>query len=183
MSVTLTDEDGRVLLQTAREAIGARLASRPPCFPSPPPSLAAPCGAFVTLKARGQLRGCIGHITASRALVETVKEVALSSAFEDPRFLPLRADEWSSVRIEISVLSPFERIRDVNRITVGVHGILIRQGYRSGLLLPQVATEQGWDREGFITHTCLKAGLPGDAWNRPDTRIEIFSARVFGEKE
>jgi AmmeMemoRadiSam system protein A len=137
----------------------------------------------VTLKEKGDLRGCIGHITASRALVDTVKDVALSSAFADPRFPPLRQEEWSRMRIEISVLSPFEQIADVNRIEVGVHGVMIRQGSHSGLLLPQVATEQAWDRGGFLSHTCLKAGLPADAWKWPDTRIEIFSAQVFAEKE
>jgi AmmeMemoRadiSam system protein A len=115
--------------------------------------------------------------------VDTIKEVAQSSAFEDPRFPPLRAEEWDRVHLEISVLSPFEPITDVNRIEVGAHGILIQRGSRSGLLLPQVATEQGWDRDTFISHTCLKAGLPGDAWTWPNTRIEIFSAQVFAEKE
>jgi AmmeMemoRadiSam system protein A len=183
MSSTLTEQDGLVLLQTAREAIGARLALRGPRYPAPAASLSAHCGAFVTLKIEGRLRGCIGHITSSRALVETVKEVALSSAFEDPRFSPLRAEEWGRVRLEISVLSPFELISDVNRIELGVHGIMIREGGHSGLLLPQVAAEQGWDRDTFLSHTCLKAGLPRDAWNRPQTRIEIFSAQVFAEKE
>jgi len=183
MSSTLTEQDGLVLLQTAREAIGARLALRSPHYPGAPDALSAHCGAFVTLKIDGHLRGCIGHITSSRALVETIKEVALSSAFEDPRFSPLRAEEWGRVRLEVSVLSPFEEITDVNRIEVGVHGIMIRQGGHSGLLLPQVAAEQGWDRDTFLSHTCLKAGLPRDAWSRPQTRIEIFGAQVFAEKE
>ncbi len=183
MSSTLTEQDGHVLLQTAREAIGARLAMRSPRYPPPSAALSARCGAFVTLKVDGQLRGCIGHITGSRALVETIKEVALSSAFEDPRFSPLRAEEWNRVHIEISVLSPFEPITDVNRIEVGTHGIMIRQGGHSGLLLPQVAADQGWDRDAFLAHTCLKAGLPRDAWSWPHTRIEIFSAQVFSEKE
>jgi AmmeMemoRadiSam system protein A len=183
MSSTLTEQDGKVLLQTAREAIGARLALRSPHYPAPTAALSARCGAFVTLKADGQLRGCIGHITGSRGLVETIKEVALSSAFEDPRFSPLRAEEWDRVRLEISVLSPFEEITDLNRIEVGVHGIMIRRGGHSGLLLPQVAAEQGWNRDAFLSHTCLKAGLPRDAWSLPQTRIEIFSAQVFAEKE
>lgn len=183
MSFTLTDHDRLILLQTARESIGARLARRTPCFPPPTAALNVPCGAFVTLKARGELRGCIGHITAAEPLVETVKEVALASAFDDPRFPPLAPEEWSRVRIEISVLSPFERITDVDRIQVGVHGIMIKRGYRSGLLLPQVAPEQGWDRDTFLTHTCYKAGLPCDAWKSPETRIEIFSAIVFHETQ
>jgi AmmeMemoRadiSam system protein A len=183
MTVSLSEQERLILLQTARESIAARLEVRPPSFPPDTPGLKAPCGAFVTLKAAGKLRGCIGHITAARPLVETVKEVALSSAFEDPRFPPLRLEEWPGVRIEISVLSPFERITDVRRVEVGVHGIMVRRGYRSGLLLPQVATEQRWDRDTFLTHTCRKAGLPGDAWQAPDTEIEVFTALVIAEKE
>jgi AmmeMemoRadiSam system protein A len=179
--MTLSENDRQILLQTAREAIGAALARRKPAYPPPTPVLDCPCGAFVTLKKRGQLRGCIGHVTASRPLGETVKEVALASAFEDPRFTPLSVEEWPSVRIEISVLSPLEPVTDPGRIVVGVHGIKVRRGPCAGLLLPQVATEQGWDRETFLDHTCLKAGLPSDAWRDPDTSIEVFTATVFGE--
>jgi AmmeMemoRadiSam system protein A len=183
VNFTLSDADKAALLATAREAIEARLADRAPRFPPATPALSTPCGAFVTLKSGHALRGCIGHITASRPLLETVKEVALSSAFEDPRFSPMRPDRWPGVRIEISALSPFERVTDPGGIQVGVHGVMVRQGPRSGLLLPQVAPEQGWDRDTFLTHACYKAGLPGDAWKWPETRIEIFSAVVFGEKE
>ncbi len=179
--MTLSENDREILLQTAREAIGATLARRKPQYPQPTPVMACPCGAFVTLKKRSQLRGCIGHVTASRPLGETVKEVAVASAFEDPRFTPLSPEEWPAVHIEISVLSPLEPLRDPRQIQVGVHGIKVRRGPSAGLLLPQVATEQGWDRETFLQHTCLKAGLPSDAWQYPDTSIEIFSATVFGE--
>ena len=183
MSLSLTAEDEQILLKTARESIAACLARRAPCFPASTPALQCHCGAFVTLKSDGRLRGCIGHITAAKPLVETVQEMALASAFEDPRFPPLRPEEWDSIRIEISALSPFEQVDDVSRIEVGVHGIMVRRGSRSGLLLPQVATEQGWDREMFLAHTCMKAGLPGDAWKSPETTIEMFSAIVFREKE
>ena len=181
MTFTLAEQDRRILLQTAREAIGARLDGRQPLFPPAPQSLATPCGAFVTLKINGELRGCIGHISACQPLLEAVKDVAVSSAFEDPRFPPLSLPEWLQVRIEISVLSPFECITDIQRITIGVHGVMVKNGHRSGLLLPQVATEQGWDREAFLAHCCRKAGLPVDAWRSPQTRIEIFSATVFQE--
>jgi AmmeMemoRadiSam system protein A len=181
MRFTLTEQDTRVLLLTAREAIAAVLSHRDPAYPPPTEALSCPCGAFVTLKKRGQLRGCIGHVTATKPLGETIKEVAVASAFEDPRFTPLSLEEWKSVRIEISVLSPLEIVRDPARIEPGVHGIKIRRGPCTGLLLPQVATEQGWDRETFLSHTCLKAGLPSDAWRDPDTCIEIFSAAVFSE--
>jgi len=167
MELSLTEQDKRILIETARAAIGARLAFQVPRYPEPTDAL----------------RGCIGHIAASRPLFETVREVAVSSAFEDPRFPPLEKQEWSGIRIEISVLSPFEKITDMGLIRVGTHGIMIRRGYRSGLLLPQVATEQGWDRDTFLTHACFKAGLPADAWKSPDANIEIFSAIVFGEEQ
>lgn len=182
MALSLGERDKRVLLDTARAAIEARLAFTAPRYPEPGDPLAAPCGVFVTLKKSGALRGCIGQITSVRPLVETVKEVAVSSAFDDPRFPPISREEWPSVRIEISVLSPFEKITDVARIRVGTHGIMMRRGHHSGLLLPQVATEQGWDRETLLAHTCTKAGLPAEAWKAPDTSIEIFSAVVFHEE-
>lgn len=183
MTLALGEQDRRILLETARAAIEERLALGLPRYPEPTPALLAPCGAFVTLKAGSSLRGCIGSITASRPLVQTVREMAAAAAFDDPRFPPLSREEWPSVRIEISVLSPFERVTDVSRISVGTHGIMIRQGRRSGLLLPQVAGEQGWDRQEFLAHTCRKAGLPADAWKSPDASIEIFSAVVFGEEQ
>jgi uncharacterized protein len=183
MIFTLGEADRQILLQTAREAVEARLQKRPPCYPAPTPILCTPCGAFVTLKIGGTLRGCIGHITAARPLIDTIRDVSQSSAFEDPRFPAMTPGEWGRVRIEISVLSPFEHVPDPTRVQVGLHGVLVRRGARSGLLLPQVAAEQGWDRETLLTHACRKAGLPGDAWRSPDTRIEIFTATVFGEKE
>jgi AmmeMemoRadiSam system protein A len=183
MTPALADQEQLILLQNAREAIGARIARRAPCYPPAPPELSAPCGAFVTLKIRGELRGCIGHITARQPLVEAVRDVAVSSAFDDPRFPPLSPEEWPEVSIEISVLSPFEPITDPGRITVGTHGVMVRNGHRSGLLLPQVATEQGWDRETFLSHACRKAGLPADAWHSPETRIEVFRATVFHEHQ
>jgi AmmeMemoRadiSam system protein A len=183
MTLALSDQDRLLLLRTAREAISARLVRRWPQFPPASPSLSTPCGAFVTLKVGSDLRGCIGHITACQPLVDAVKEVAVSSAFDDPRFPPLGPEEWPRVRIEISVLSPFERITDIRCVVIGVHGIMVRCGHKSGLLLPQVASEQGWDREEFLSHGCRKAGLPADAWRSPETRIEIFTAAVFSENQ
>ncbi|MCX7029061.1 MAG: AmmeMemoRadiSam system protein A [Spirochaetes bacterium] len=180
---SLTDAERRTLLETARRSIAARFEGTRLPVPEATPALGTPCGAFVTLKIQGRLRGCIGHITAAAPLIETVRDVALSSAFDDPRFPPLSHDELEQVTIEVSVLSPFRLTRDPAEIRVGTHGILVRRAGRSGLLLPQVATEQGWEREEFLAHTCRKAGLPDDAWREPDTAIEIFSAIVFGEKE
>lgn len=183
MSTTLSAREQITLLQVAREAIAARLASRPAVYPDIPPSLEEMRGAFVTLKKQGDLRGCIGHISACRPLAETVKDAALCSAFSDPRFPPLTAAEWPQVKIEISVLSPFKPVSDPSCIAVGVHGIMVRSGYRAGLLLPQVATEQGWDREAFLGHACRKAGLAPDAWRGPATTIETFTAAVFHEPQ
>ncbi len=183
MELELTEGERRALLQTARAAIAARLGEAAPQPPEPTAALRTPCGAFVTLHKAGSLRGCIGFISAARPLAATVREVAVSSAFEDPRFPPVQRSELAQLSIEISVLSPLRRISDPGEIQVGVHGVLIKRGFRSGLLLPQVATEQGWDRETFLSHTCRKAGLPMDAWTSPDVVLEIFSAVVFREGE
>jgi len=138
--------------------------------------------AFVTLKKHGELRGCIGHLQARLPLYQTVIEMAAAAALQDIRFLPVRPEELGDIDIEISYLTPMREITDVNEIEVGRHGIYITQGFRSGVLLPQVATEQGWDRDTFLQHTCLKAGLPPDAWKR-GAKIEIFTAQVFGEQK
>jgi AmmeMemoRadiSam system protein A len=182
VAFSLSEQDRQVLLATARAAIESRLLRIPATGPKGSQVLQTPCGAFVTLKAGENLRGCIGMVTAVKPLVETVREMAVASAFEDPRFPPLAREELADIRIEISALSPFHRIADVGQIEVGTHGIMMRRGYHSGLLLPQVATEQGWDRETFLRHTCRKAGLPEDAWKDPQTEIEIFSAIVFHEE-
>ncbi len=181
MEFQLTPEEKSILLQTARQAITARLEKRKPRYPEPTELLKKKCGAFVTLHKRGDLRGCIGFVIASKPLLDTVAEAAQSSAFGDPRFPALTTRELKEIDIEISVLSPLRRIESVEEIRVGVHGIMLRSGFRSGLLLPQVATEYGWDRDTFLTHTCYKAGLPGECWHSTDTEIEIFSAVVFGE--
>lgn len=137
------------------------------------------CGAFVTIKKKGELRGCIGYIRGYLPLHETIKEMALQAAFHDPRFDPVNKSEWGDIDIEISVLTPMRKITDVNEIEVGVHGIYIEKGMHSGLLLPQVATEQKWGRTTFLEYTCYKAGLPKDAWKSKDVDIFIFSAEVF----
>lgn len=141
------------------------------------------CGAFVTLHIRGRLRGCIGYIQGVKPIPETIIDMARASAFKDPRFPPLRAEEYEAIDIEISVLSPIEPVTDVKKIVVGRDGLIISRGFNSGLLLPQVPTEQGWDLETFLQQTCYKAGLPPAAWREKGTKIEKFSAQVFGEKE
>ncbi len=141
------------------------------------------CGGFVTLHSDGNLRGCIGYIVGVKTIPETITDMAESAAFKDPRFRPLRSEEYPSIDLEISILSPVEPVVDVSEIVVGRDGIIISRGYNQGLLLPQVATEQGWDLKTFLDNTCYKAGLPGNAWKDSATKIEKFSAQVFGEKE
>ncbi|MBN2157823.1 MAG: AmmeMemoRadiSam system protein A [Spirochaetes bacterium] len=141
------------------------------------------CGAFVTLHMRGMLRGCIGYIQGVKSIPETIIDMAKASAFKDPRFPPLRKEEYQNIDIEISVLSPIEPVQNVSDIKVGRDGLIISRGFNSGLLLPQVPVEQGWDLETFLGNTCYKAGLPGIAWQQKGTKIEKFSAQVFGEKE
>ncbi len=135
-------------------------------------------GAFVTLRRYGDLRGCVGHVYADMPLYEVVQQMAISAAEYDMRFMPLTLDEMDDIEIEISVLSPLERISDVKQIEVGTHGLLISKSGRRGLLLPQVATERGWDRETFLEALCDKAGLPPDSWKQGAT-IHVFSATIF----
>ncbi|MFH0976649.1 MAG: AmmeMemoRadiSam system protein A [Spirochaetota bacterium] len=141
------------------------------------------CGAFVTLHIRGALRGCIGYIEGIKPIPDTVIDMAKASAFRDPRFMPLSQSEYEKIDIEISVLSPIEKVKVVSDIVVGRDGLIISNSGRQGLLLPQVATENNWDLPRFLEHTCYKAGLAGDAWKWKDTVIEKFSAQVFSEKE
>lgn len=179
----LTDEERRFLQRVARTAIGCVLQGKAlPHYERVPPVVQKPHGAFVTLHKNGRLRGCIGYIEPVKPLIQTVEEVALKAAFDDPRFPPLTPEEFDQILIEISVLSPLEPVHDVSTIEVGKHGLIVElAGYR-GLLLPQVATEYGWDAKTFLDNTALKAGLPQDAWQHPDARIFKFSAEVFGEE-
>lgn len=180
----LTTPQRNQLLRIARESIEAVLAGRRPELPAPgqlDDALTRPSGCFVTLHAEGGLRGCIGTIQAVAPLYQAISSSAVSAAFRDPRFSPLNADELPSVDLEISVMSPIVPVTDVAEIEVGRDGLIITRGRNAGLLLPQVATEYGWDRETFLGQTCAKAGLPQTAWRSPETRIERFSAEVFGE--
>jgi AmmeMemoRadiSam system protein A len=145
-------------------------------------SLPAASGAFVTLKLGGQLRGCIGTLECRLPLADEVARVAVSAAREDRRFDPLRPAELEGLDVEISVLGPLEQIdpRDPSAIEIGRHGLVVEHGDRRGLLLPQVATEWGWDREQFLSHTCVKAGLPANCWQR-GAKVYRFAADVFGD--
>jgi AmmeMemoRadiSam system protein A len=183
MTLSLSNEEKRILLKLARDTISTRLSGSQPPRPEAGGVLRELCGAFVTLHKQGSLRGCIGYVRGVKPLIETVVEVAASSAFDDPRFPAVRAAELPELEIEISVLSPLRTISASSEIEVGVHGIMITHGFHSGLLLPQVAGEYGWDRETFLAHTCRKAGLQQDCWKKRGAKIEIFSALVFSESE
>ena len=139
-------------------------------------------GVFVTLHKNGELKGCIGYIEGIRPLYEAVQEMALSSAFKDHRFEPLKENELKDVDIEISVLTPLKKINSVDEIILGKHGAVIKNGYNQGLFLPQVATEQGWDKKTFLEHLCYKAGLPANAWKDKDTEFSVFECQVFQER-
>lgn len=180
----LTRDQQVALLSLARRTIAGELGLEQALEPDFSDAIyKEKCGAFVTLHVRGALRGCIGYIQGVKDLPSTIADMAKSSAFRDPRFPPLRKEEYDVIDIEISVLSPIEPVKDVRDITVGRDGLIISRGFNSGLLLPQVPEEQGWDRDTFLAHTCYKAGLPAQAWQEKGTRIEKFSAQVFGEKE
>jgi AmmeMemoRadiSam system protein A len=133
------------------------------------------------LNRHGRLRGCIGYLDAVNPLLAAVQEMAVAAAFRDPRFPPLREDELADLEMEISILSPMQQIKNTEEIQVGRDGLYLEQGSRRGLLLPQVATEYGWDRLTFLKQTCVKAGLPPDAWEKPSTRIFVFSAEILHE--
>lgn len=146
---------------------------------APTPMLRKELGAFVTLKIGSRLRGCIGYIEGRGPVWDTVARMAKAAAFEDPRFPALRPEEFERLDIEISILSPISECPDPTAIEIGRHGLIVRKGGRSGLLLPQVATEWKWDRETFLAHTCLKAGLPENAWQGAGCSLFWFEAEVF----
>ncbi|HOD66473.1 MAG TPA: AmmeMemoRadiSam system protein B [candidate division Zixibacteria bacterium] len=174
----IADDDRRLLAAVARDAIRARLEGREYAPPAPE-SLAMQKGAFVTLHLQGQLRGCIGRLRSDEPLPRTIADMAVAAAFEDPRFPELHERELDRIDIEISILSPLARVRDIEEIQVGRDGLMIKLDWHSGLLLPQVAAENGWDRMEFLGQTCLKAGLPKSSWKDKNAEIYRFSAEVF----
>jgi len=178
----LSENDASILLEIARTAITS-LVNKQDYQPTPreEKALNQRSGCFVTIKQGGQLRGCIGNFQSERPLFIEIADMAVASASKDPRFHPLEADELNNFSLEISVLSPLEKIEDVELIEVGTHGIYLEKNFSRGVLLPQVATEYGWDRLTFLQQTCLKAGLSKDAWQEADTDIYIFSAQIIKE--
>ena len=179
----LSESQCQFLLRLARGALEESVRNPPgSILPETEPTegpLVEPCGAFVSLHKAGRLRGCIGYVQALRPLYQTVCECAREAALNDPRFAPVAVEELPQLHLEISVLSPMEEI-PADQVEVGRHGLLISRGSLRGLLLPQVAVEFRWDRQKFLEETCLKAGLPPDAWKH-GARIQAFTAQVFGE--
>jgi hypothetical protein len=182
--LAMGEEEKRELIEIARKSIEEAVTGKKlsPLTPENP-KLESKRGVFVTLKEGGVLRGCIGYITGVKPLFLATRDAAISAALEDPRFPPVTKEELPHIEIEISVLSPLKRVKSIEEIEVGKHGILIKKGFFQGLLLPQVATENNWDRMTFLAHTCMKAGLPPDCWKDPDTEIYVFTAEIFEERE
>lgn len=180
---SISNHEKSALLQIARRSLVETIVHARRWQPDTQSGLLAERrGAFVTLHLRGKLRGCVGHVEPQKSLAETVARCAIAAAREDDRFDPVQPDEVAQLTIEISVLSPPKPITP-NEIIIGTHGLIIECGPFRGLLLPQVATERRWNADKFLLETCLKAGLPGDAWKSAETKILGFSAEIFSESE
>ena len=169
-----------LLLSLAHRSIEAAVEERQLELPSPSDHLAQCRGAFTTLHLRGKLRGCIGYVFPTSPLYRTVAETARAAALDDPRFHPVAAEEVTALKVEISVLSPLRPIAP-EEIVIGKHGLVVSQGSRRGLLLPQVPVEWNWEAQTFLAQTCLKAGLAADAW-RYGAELQAFTAEVFSEE-
>lgn len=176
----------KCLLLRARRAIAKAIGGTPVAEPIPNHESLIPAdflaGAFVTLRIKGRLRGCIGYPEPERPLLDVVEHCAVSAAISDPRFPPLSAAEWEGVDLELSVLGPIEPVTDITDVVIGEHGLIVEFGRRRGLLLPQVAIEWKWDATEFAAQTCIKAGLPSDAWQK-GAKLFRFEAEVFSETE
>ncbi len=187
----LDADERRLLLALARAVVEATASGTPPPAPGAvadrlglalTPRLAAPRGAFVTLTRRGELRGCIGTLEGTAPLVRAVAENAAAAASRDPRFAPVGPDEPAGLRVEVSALTPLRDVAGPQEIEIGRHGIVLAKGRARAVFLPQVAPEQGWDRETTLRHLALKAGLPPDGW-RAGARFAVFEAEVLAEPE
>lgn len=175
-------KEKKTLLAIARNAVMNELSGMPDELKEPDEHvLKAKNGVFVTLHKKGDLRGCIGYITGVKPLYMAVHEMAREAAFHDPRFVPVNRGEMDNIEFEISVMTPLKQIDSIEDVQIGKHGIFMRNGYNSGLLLPQVAVEYGYNRESFLMQTCLKAGMEPMCFNDSNTEIYIFSAEIFSE--
>ena len=176
-----TPEERAVLLKLAHESILSTLERREISLTPPSPHLAEPRGAFTTIYFHNALRGCVGYVFPVASVYRTVAETARSAAFEDTRFSPVTLEEAPGLDVSLSILSPLRVIKP-DEVEIGVHGLVVVQDGRRGLLLPQVPVEHHWDHVTFIQQTCRKAGLPLDAWQQGAT-LEAFTAEVFGDRD
>jgi AmmeMemoRadiSam system protein A len=195
MELIMDTKDKRKLLALAREtlenALGEEVSAiRDSMEKNNSPALHSLHGAFVTLKRKvpdidgpGKLRGCIGYMTGKKPLWKLIQDLAVEAAFEDPRFPSVKIEELPDLSIEISVLSPPQPIQTPSQFEPGIDGVILSLGYNRAVFLPQVATEQGWDREEMLDNLCLKAGLDPSAWRLPDCHLETFRATVFSEDD
>lgn len=178
-----SESEKKLLLQFARYALESAVKNVPiKKLLDLSTNLLKPSGAFVTLRRGNDLRGCIGYLEPIKSLIETIQEVTMKAALEDVRFLPVTSEELDQIGIEISVISPMTQISNPNEIQIGKHGLMVEHGNYRGILLPQVATEFGWDRDAFLMHTFRKAGLPENLWNNPKLKIFTFTAEIFSEQ-
>ena len=186
MDFIFNDEQKKEILRFVRETITAEFErTLKPCIDDMGGMLNRTGACFVTLETAGDrhLRGCIGNITAVEPLLKNLRRNALNAAFHDPRFPPLEDHELDEIEIDVSILTPMKPIASPGDFIVGEHGIVMECLGRHAVFLPQVAPEQGWDRGQTLSHLSAKAGLPPDAWRRPDAKFEVFTAIVFGEKD
>lgn len=181
----LNDTQKKRLLQIARESMSAYVKDgKKKDFVEKDSLLNEPMGAFVTLHEAGDLRGCIGNIVGHGPLYQTVADMAIEAATDDPRFRPVTAKELDKIDLEISALSPLKKVASADEIQIPGHGVLVKSARGGGVYLPQVATETGWTKEEFLTSLCgQKAGIEPDAWKKPGLDMYVFTAEVFGEKQ
>jgi AmmeMemoRadiSam system protein A len=181
----ITDEHKKQLLDLARQSVAAYVSGQtPPQVAAPDGILNQPLGCFVTLTNGDQLRGCIGTFQPREPLARTIVDMAQAAA-RDPRFTmnPVTAEEVPQLTIGISILSPLEETEHPEELEIGKHGIYITGGMQSGCFLPEVATDQGWNVEEFLSYCCAhKAGLPAHAWKEPSTKVYLFTTEKFSDK-
>ncbi|HDP96320.1 MAG TPA: TIGR00296 family protein [Euryarchaeota archaeon] len=185
-----SDEDGKLAVRAAREAIESIITGGQPPGIKLPDKFEEKGGVFVTIKTfpAEELRGCIGYPEPLFSLREAIPDSAVSAATRDPRFPPLFEQELPNIVVEVSLLTPPEEMKYDNQdellkqVRIGEDGLIVESGYARGLLLPQVPVEWDWDSKTFLEHTCLKAGLPIDAWKSPKTKFYRFQAEIFSEK-
>jgi len=183
MDFFIDDVAKKFLLALARDVVAGRFSGKNSELDDVPTGLDFKSGCFVTLHKRGRLRGCIGNFRDDVDIVTNIGEMAAQAAFHDPRFPELSEKELDEIDFEISVLSPMIPVEGFDEIVIGRDGLYVIKGFNRGVLLPQVATENGWDKETFLSQTCVKAGLSADTWQKEEIKLLRFEASVFGEKE